>query len=120
MQVPSILQGESLTRLTQGAAAGVVATIVIGFYWGGWILGSTAEKQIKDAEQASIVRVLAPICADKFRRSTDVSANLEALKKADSWSRYEIIEKAGWTTFPGSEPDRNVAEACANLLSQVK
>jgi hypothetical protein len=97
-----------------------VATLVIGFYWGGWTLGSTAAKQVKNAEQASIVRVLAPICADKFQRSADASANLETLKKADSWKRDEIIEKAGWTTFPGSEPDRNVAEACANLLSQVK
>ena len=120
MQVPSILQGESLTRLVQGAAAGAVATIVIGFYWGGWTLGSTAEKQVKTAEQASIVRVLAPICADKFQRSADVSANLEALKKADSWKRDEMIEKAGWTTFPGSEPDRKVAEACAHLLGQAK
>jgi hypothetical protein len=104
----------------QGAAAGVAATIVIGFYWGGWTLGSTAEKQVKTAEQASIVRVLAPICADKFQRSADVGVNLEALKKADSWKRDEIIEKAGWSKFPGSEPDRKVAEACASLLSQVK
>ena len=110
MQVPSILQGESLTRLLQGAAGGAVATIVIGFYWSGWTLGSTAEKQVKDAEQASIVRVLAPICADK----------LQALNRADSWKRDEIIQKAGWATFPGSEPDRKVAEACANLLSQAK
>ena len=120
MQVPSILQGESLTRLLQGAAAGAVATIVIGFYWGGWTLGSTAEKQVKNAEQASIVRVLAPICADKFQRSADASTNMQALKKADSWKRDEFIQKAGWATFPGSEPDRKVAEACANLLSQVK
>jgi hypothetical protein len=120
MQVPSILQGESLTRLLQGTAVGAVATLVVGFYWGGWTLGSTAAKQVKDAEQASIVRVLAPICADKFQRSAGASANLETLKKADSWKRDEIIEKAGWTTFPGSEPDRKVAEACANLLSQTK
>ena len=120
MQVPSILQGESLTRLLQGTAAGAVATIVIGFYWGGWTLGSTAEKQVKGAEQASIVRVLAPICVDKFQRSADASANLQALNKANSWKRDEIIQKAGWATFPGSEPDRKVAEACANLLSQVK
>jgi alpha/beta superfamily hydrolase len=120
MQVPSILQGDSLKRLLQGAAAGAVATMIIGFNWGGWTLGSTAEKQVKDAEQASIVRVLAPICADKFQHSTDVSANLEALKKTDSWSRDELIEKAGWATFPGSEPDRKVAQACANLLSQTK
>jgi hypothetical protein len=120
MQVPSILQGQSLTRLLQGTAAGAVATIVIGFNWGGWTLGSTAEKQVKDAEQTSIVRVLAPICADKFQRSADASANLQALNKADSWKRDEMIQKAGWATFPGSEPDRKVAEACANLLSQAK
>jgi hypothetical protein len=35
MQIPSILQGESLKRLLQGAAAGAVATMVVGFSWGG-------------------------------------------------------------------------------------
>ena len=39
MQLPSILQGESLKRLLQGAAAGAVATMFVGFYWGGWSLG---------------------------------------------------------------------------------
>ena len=120
MQVPSILRGESLKRPLRGAAAGAVATMIIGFNWGGWMLGSTAEKQIKDAEQASIVRVLAPICADKFQHAADVGANLALLKKTNSWNRDELIEKAGWATFPGSEPDRYVAEACANLLSQTK
>jgi hypothetical protein len=120
LQLPSILRGESLTRLLQGAAVGAVATMIIGFNWGGWTLGSTAEKQVKDAEQASIVRVLAPICADKFQHSADAGTNLEALKKTDSWNRDKLIEKAGWATFPGSEPDRHVAEACANLLSQSK
>jgi hypothetical protein len=120
MQLPEILKGDSLTRLLQGAAVGAAATVIIGFNWGGWTLGSTAEKQVKFAEQASVVRVLAPICADKFQRSADVGVNLEALKKADSWKRDEMIEKAGWSKFPGSEPDRKVAEACASLLSQVK
>ena len=120
MPVPSILQGESLKRLLQGAAAGAVATLIIGFSWAGWTLGSTAAKQVKDAEQASIVRVLAPICADRFQRSADASANLRALHNADSWKRKEIVEKAGWTTFPGSEPDRAVAEACVTLLNVAK
>jgi hypothetical protein len=120
MQLPSILQGESLTRLLQGAAAGAVATMILGFQWSGWTLGSTADKQVKDAEQATVVRVLAPICVDKFQQSADASTNLDELKKAESWRRNEIIEKAGWTKFPGSEPDGKVAEACARLLSQVK
>ncbi len=120
MQLPSMLQGESLTRLLQGASAGALATMILGFYWGGWTLASTTEKQVQSAQQASVVRVLAPICADKFKRSADATANLEALNKADSWRRNEIIEKAGWTTFPGSEPDRNVADACLRLLAEVK
>ena len=48
MQLPSILQGESLTRLLQGAAAGAVAIMFVGFYWGGWSLGSTADKMAKE------------------------------------------------------------------------
>ena len=120
MELPPILQGDSLTRLMQGAAFGAIATIIVGFNWAGWTLGSTADKRVSEAQQVGIVRVLAPICVDKFQRATDASANLDALKKADSWKRDEIIEKAGWTTFPGSEPDRKVAEACATLLSQVK
>jgi len=120
VELPAILQGESLTRLIQGAAVGAVATIAIGFYWGGWTLGSTAAERVRTAEQASIVRVLAPICADKFQRSADATANLEALKKVDSWRRDEVIEKAGWSKFPGSEPDRKVAEACAAMLSEPK
>ena len=106
--------------MTKGAIVGGIATLFIGFYWGGWSLGSAVQKQVEAAEQASIVRVLAPICADKFQRSADAGVNLAALKKTDSWMRDDLIVKAGWATFPGSEPDRKVAEACANLLSQVK
>ena len=120
MQVPQMFQGDSLVRLAQGAAAGAALTAIIGFNWGGWVTGSNAQSQIRNAEQASIVRVLAPICADRFTRSADAAANLKALNGADSWKRYEMIEKAGLTTFPGSEPDRGVANACAALLTQVK
>jgi hypothetical protein len=120
MQLPPMLQGDSLTRLLQGAAGGAVVTMLVGFQWGGWLLGSTAADQARDAEHAAIVRVLAPICVDRFQHAADAGANLEQLQKADSWNRDEIITKAGWTTFPGSSPDRQVAEACANLLSPAK
>ncbi len=47
MQLPPILQGESLTRLLQGAFVGFLATVVIGFGWGGWTLGSTARETVE-------------------------------------------------------------------------
>lgn len=120
MQLPPMLQSQSRTRLIQGAACGAIATMIVGFQWGGWLLGSTAANQAKAAEQAGIVRVLAPICVDRFQHAANATANLAELQKADSWNRDEILTKAGWTTFPGSAPDREVAEACANLLSQTK
>ena len=120
MQLPLILQGESITRLLQGACIGFAATAIIGFTWGGWTLGKTAKEMAEKSAATAVVLALAPICADKFQHSADAGTNLEALKKTDSWNRDALIQKAGWATFPGSEPDRHVAEACANLLSQTK
>ena len=73
MQIPSILQGESLTRLLQGAAVGAVATMVVGFYWGGWSLGSTADKMAKEHSDLAVVAALAPVCADKFRAQPEAA-----------------------------------------------
>ena len=83
MQVPSILQGESLKRLLQGAAAGAVATIIVGFYWGGWSLGSTADKMANERSELAVIAALAPVCADKFRALPDAKAKIVALSKVD-------------------------------------
>ena len=121
MQLPPILQGESLTRLLQGAVAGVLATVVIGFTWGGWTLGSTAKENAVKSAATAVVAVLAPICADKFRQATDAPANMVELKKVSSWMQNSYIEKGGWATFPGiPAPDRGVAQACANLLTALQ
>ena len=61
MQMPSILKGESPKRLLQGAAVGALATIVIGFTWGGWSLGSTADKMAREQSKLAVVTALAPV-----------------------------------------------------------
>ena len=120
MQVPSMLQGESLTRLLQGAFAGFLATVVIGFSWGGWTLGSTAKEMAGKNASAAVVAVLAPICAEKFRQGAEATANLAELKKVNSWMQDSYIEKGGWATFPGMTwPDRGVAQACVTLLTAL-
>jgi hypothetical protein len=120
MQMPAILQGESLTRLAQGAFAGVVATLLIGFGWSGWTLGSAAKENAVKSSAAAVIAVLAPICADKFQHAADAPANMAELKKTSSWQQDTYIEKGGWATFPGmSTPDRSVAQACANLLTAL-
>jgi hypothetical protein len=66
MQVPSILLGESRTRLLQGIAIGAIASMVIGFSWGGWVLGGTAHRLAADQASTAVVTVLTPICVEKF------------------------------------------------------
>jgi hypothetical protein len=120
MNLPPILQGESLTRLIQGAVAGAVVTMVVGFGWGGWQLQSKAQKTADTAVSSAVVAALAPICAEKFQRATDSQATLVKLKATDSWKQDTFVTAGGWATFPGSEPNRNVAEACAKILSDLK
>jgi hypothetical protein len=122
MQVPSFLapflNGDSPKRLLQGMAVGAIATMVIGFNWGGWTLGSTAKDMVQKGATAAVVQALAPICVDRFQRAAEAPVNLVELKKVSSWQQDTFIEKGGWATFPGmTSPERGVAQACANLLA---
>ena len=121
MQNVAWYQGDSLKRLLQGAAVGAVATIAIGFGWGGWMLGSGAKTLADNAAASAVVAAVAPICVDQFQRSADAAANLTALKKTDSWQQAANVEKGGWAVMPGSKtPDSGVPQACAALLSNLK
>lgn len=124
MQVPSFLSplvdGDSPKRLFQGLTVGVIATLIIGFGWGGWHLGGTVDEMVETASQTATVTALAPICAAKFQQAADADNGLVVkLNAVDSWERDSHLMKAGWATFPGgSKPDTDVAQACANLLGK--
>jgi hypothetical protein len=120
MQVPSILQGQSLTRLLQGAVVGAVATMIVGFNWGGWSLSSTANKMAKEQSDLAVVTALAPVCADKFRALPDAAAKTIALSKVDSWKRADEFPKE-FVTLPGETyPSSALVIACSTLLLAPK
>ena len=122
MQVPSILRGESRTRLLQGAAIGAVASMVIGFSWGGWMTGGTAIKLADERANSAVVAALTPICVEKFLQNSDAQANLAVIKKIPSNSEQgEYVRKGGWATQPGAtSTDYRLARECAEKLTQEK
>lgn len=121
MPLPAILQGDSLTRLLQGAAIGAIATLVVGFYWGGWVTGGTARDMVQRSSTSAVVAALSPICVDKFQHSAEAAVNLVELKKISSYQQGSFIEKGGWATLPGSSSaNSSVAQACADMLSSLK
>ena len=103
-----------------GAAGGAVALAIVGFTWGGWVTGSKAEADATQRVSSAVVVALAPVCVEKFQHTAGVAANLAALKKVDSWSQGDFVEKGGWATIPGSNSPQQVtavAQACALLLA---
>ena len=76
MQVPSILQAESRTRLLQGMAIGAVASMVIGFSWGGWVTSGTADKLAAEQAKTAVLAALTPICVEKFLQNSEAKAKL--------------------------------------------
>jgi hypothetical protein len=122
VQVPSILLGESRTRLIQGTVIGAVAALVIGFSWGGWVTGATANKLAAEQASTAVVTVLTPICVEKFMQNADAQANLVALRKLSSnWEQGQYLEKGGFATRPGAvSSDYQLARACATKLIEAK
>ena len=102
-------------------AIGVVATIFIGFSWGGWVTGGTARKIAQQEAKDAVVAALAPICVNNFRNSSNAAERLEELNRFTLvWDRGAYVEKGGWATMPGATlPDTEVARTCANMLGRL-
>lgn len=91
--------------------AAAVVTIIVGFAWGGWITGGSAQAMAEDA----VVKRLAPICLARVEQDPAKDQKLKELK--NSWERGDYVKNQGWATMPGDkEPDSKVAEECARLL----
>jgi hypothetical protein len=120
MQVPAVMWKGSVTHLLLGAFVGFAATVIIGFTWCGWTLGTSAREMAEKRANIAVVAATAPICVDNFQHDAEAATNLIELKKVSVWQQGTFISKGGWATMPGSAAaDSAVAEACATKLSGV-
>jgi len=100
-----------------GAVIGAVATMIIGFSWMGWTLGSSAERAAVTRADSARTSALTPICVDRFMKQADASKKLVGLREIDPWKQAEFVEQGGWATMPGStKPADGLASACAEAL----
>jgi hypothetical protein len=94
--------------------------MVIGFNWGGWKLGSTAEEMASRRVNLALVEVYAPICVEKFQQQVNLEGKWVEFNKVDSWRRDDYIKQTGFATPPGStSPNARVADACAEALGKI-
>jgi hypothetical protein len=99
----------------------VAATMVVGFTWGGWTTGGTAQAMAKEAATGARQELAAAVCVDRFTTGSDATAQLATLKgMGNSWDRGTFVEKGGWAVMPGpkaAEAASKVARLCADQLA---
>src|SRR4051794_21811419 len=72
--------------LTFWSCAGcAVATIVVGFTWGGWTTGGTARSTAQEAALGPRNGFAAAVCVDPFKAAGDAPAQLAAPQARGSW-----------------------------------
>jgi hypothetical protein len=107
------------TLLFWGCIATAIATMVVGFGWGGWVTGGSSRTMATTAAQEARSELASAICVERFMAAPDSAARLVELKAIpESYKKRQYVETGGWATMPGkTSPDSRGAESCAVALT---
>lgn len=105
-----------------GAIAGGVAVAIVGFAWGGWVTGSSAQASALAAADASRTDLAAAICVQNFLSDEGARENLAELKAISSATQQRaFVESGNWAAMPDREGvTRPVATLCARMVSELE
>jgi len=93
-----------------GIVVGAIATMIIGFTWGGWVTASTADETVQAQVEDKLIQSMVPLCVAKAEKNPK---KLKELNKTDSWERSEFVIDAGWVANVSETYREDVADACA-------
>lgn len=101
-----------------GFVVGSIVTMIVGFVWGGWTTGGTADRVATERAEKAETAVLTPICVEKAKAPAEAKKlmALTALKEKGSYEQTGFVAEAGWAKFGGDQLNGRVAEACAAQL----
>ena len=99
----------------------IVATLLVGFVWLGWVSGGTADEMARDASEQGRANLAAELCVFRFMDAPDAADRLAELNEQSTRQRDDYIESGGWVTFV--ELDGVVggaAQLCADQLADLE
>jgi hypothetical protein len=100
-----------------GAICGAIIVMIIGFGWGGWVLGSTSQRTADTMVEDALVARLSPMCLEQFNKDAQKETKLKELTALNRWEREKYVEEQGWATMPfEKEPDKMVSELCVEQI----
>jgi hypothetical protein len=92
--------------------------MVVGFAWGGWVTGGSAQAMAEKAAAQARQELGAVVCVDRFMAAEDARAKLIALQKvSSSHAQSRFVQDGGWAILGGTAADdRRIAALCAAAL----
>lgn len=115
MNIPEWVQPALL-----GAVVGAAALAFVGFSYGGWVTGATAEKHSVTKTAEGVALALTPYCVARSKDDPAAATVLAELKAATGYNRRGVLEKAGWATPVGADkPNSLLAAACEAELGKA-
>jgi hypothetical protein len=94
--------------------------MIVGFSYGGWMLGSSAESMAEQRSATAVTEALVPVCIAQSKTDPEAAGKLAELKAFTSpYQQREFVMSSGWATMPASaQPNNDLAEACAEALTK--
>jgi pimeloyl-ACP methyl ester carboxylesterase len=112
----------SKTVLFWACAGSVIAATVVGFSWGGWVTGGSAQSMADKAAAQARQEVAAVVCVDRFMAAPDARVQLAGLQEmTSSYARGRFVQDGGWASMSASASstdDRKAAGLCAEELAE--
>ncbi len=100
-----------------GALVGAALIGFVGFTWGGWVTGGTADDRAEAMSRDDVVAALVPVCLNMARNDPKRAEKMDEIRAASTYQRRDALMSVGWATVPGAdEPDRDIAQACLSKL----
>ena len=108
---------EWLKPFFYGTLIGAASVGIVGFTWGGWVTGGTANDRAMAMSRDDVVASMVPVCLDMARTDPERTSKLATIRAASTYQRRDALMDAGWATLPGTNgPDRDIAQACLAAL----
>jgi hypothetical protein len=103
-----------------GFVVGSIVTMIVGFSWGGWSTGGSADRIAMERSATAVTAALVPVCVEKSKADPGRIKKLGALRElTSSYEQRDAVLKDGWASVGETEGNRDVAEACASQLLKV-
>jgi hypothetical protein len=104
-----------------GAVVGAIGMAIVGFSQLGWKTAGSAERFAQDRVDTAVVAAMVPFCVIKAQQDPDKTVLVKLRAEDSSYSRDEMVTKAGWATVGGgASPDGALANACSEKLHDMK